>query len=191
LYKQIQSQLKYSFIPILLLALAFSTWITSCSEEKQKFMPADYFTKSQELSLLNQIVQKTIQKPKAISSESEINAYYETQTKTHLWHFVHERNGGFYYFISKPAPSLYGKRTGLAGFFKTTDHLNISGFKEIFQTTKMKEQDLVDSGGILFTKMVNGENLNSFHSKPGQKEALIELPNDTHYYDSASQSWEE
>lgn len=172
-----------------ILPLIFTFLILGCKEEIQKTRPEQYFTSSQEESILKQIVKKTAKKPEGLSSESDIEAYYNLQTKHYIWHFTHEKNGGFYYFMSRPAPSLYGKRSGLGGYFKTTDRLNINGLKEIFITFKMKPDNLLKKGSILFEKMVNQENLESYYPGKIKDEEWIEFPDALNYYDSTSQSW--
>jgi len=163
--------------------------LAACREEIQKTKPEDYFTQSQKNSLLDQIVKKTTKKPEGLQSESEIVAYYSNHLKTYQWHFAHARNGGFYYFVSRPMPSLYGKRAGLGGYFQTSDHLSITGFKEVFHTFKMKPDILFEKGSVLFTKMVNQEDLSSYEPEKKENEEWIEFPDQLNRYDSASQSW--
>jgi hypothetical protein len=77
--------------------IIFTFLILGCKEEIQKTRPEQYFTNSQEESILKQIVKKTAKKPEGLSSESDIEAYYNLQTKHYIWHFTHEKNGGFYF----------------------------------------------------------------------------------------------
>ena len=163
--------------------------IFGCSEEKQKSTPDEYFTQSQKQSLLKQVVIKTAKKPEAAYSAAEINAYYEAQSKDYQWHFAFEKNGRFFIFVSRSAPSLYGKRIGIAGVLNTSNHLNINGFKEIFRTFKMKPEILKIKGATLFEKMVNGEDLSVYNPNPQKTEEWIEFPDEYNYYDSTSQTW--
>jgi len=171
----------------LLILLSFLTF--ACKDEKPKTKPGDYFSNSQKEALLSEIVLKTAKLPESVGAKSEIEAYYQSQNKAYQWHFAHEKNGNVFFFVSRPAPSLYGKRTGIGGFLKTSNHITISGFKEVFHTFKMKPAVLLSKGATLFEKMVNGEDLSSFYPNANQKEEWIEFPDQLNYYDSTSQSW--
>jgi hypothetical protein len=137
-----------------------------------------------------QLVLKTCKKPEGAVSQPEFEAYYQEEAKTYQWHFAHETDKGIYFLISRPAPSLYGKRSAIGGFFTSPDHLQLHRFKEIFHTFKMKPDDLLKRGAILFEKMVNGQDLSPYyHSRAKGNEGWIEFPDDFNYYDSSSQSW--
>jgi hypothetical protein len=164
--------------------------ISGCKSEIDKFKPEDYFTESQKKSILMQLVLKTSDKPSGNLTASEIEAYYQQEAFTCTWHFVHEKNGSFFFFVSHPAPSLYDKRAGIGGKFKTDDYLHIKGFKEVFRTFKMKPSVLQKKGGVLFEKMVNGQDLSPYYpNRNSDKDEWIEFPDQLNYYDSLSQSW--
>lgn len=168
--------------------IAFLTF--SCSSEDSRYKPDEYFTSGQMEAIKLQLVLKTCKKPEGVFTMPEIEAYYQEEAKTYQWHFAHESEKGYYFLISRPAPSLYGKRSAIGGFFSTPDNMQIRGFKEIFHTFKMKPEELEERGGILFEKMVNGQDLTPyFHSRAKDKEGWIEFPDDLNYYDSTSQSW--
>jgi hypothetical protein len=170
--------------------IAFAFLMLSCSGEDSRYKPEDYFTSGQMEAIKLQLVLKTCKKPDGTPSMAEIKAYYEEEAKTYQWHFTHETNKGFYFLISRPAPSLFGKRLAIGGFFLSPDHLQIHRFKEIFQTIKMKPDELVQRGSVLFEKMVNGQDLKPYYlSRAKEKQGWIELPDDVHYYDSTSLTW--
>lgn len=163
--------------------------ILGCQTKPQKTHPDDYFSAGQQQAILAQLVRKTAKKPESTVSTAEVEAYYQAQTATYLWHFAHEKNGRVYYFVSRPAPSLYGKRTGLGGVFELKDGVNIAGFKEVFHTFKMKPEDLFRKGSLLFEKMVNQESLEEFEPGNQREEEWIEFPDHLNHYDSSAQSW--
>jgi hypothetical protein len=164
--------------------------LLSCSSEDSRYKPEDYFTSGQMEAIKLQLVLRTCKKPESNLSMPEIEAYYQEEAKTYQWHFAHETDKGFFFLISRPAPSLYGKRSAIGGFFSTPDNMQIHGFKEIFHTFKMKPDELVKRGGILFEKMVNGQDLRPYyHSRAKDQEGWIEFPDNLNYYDSTSQSW--
>ena len=160
-----------------------------CGDEKTKTTPADYFTAGQQASLLRQVVQKTAKPANSNSPEAE-QQYITDQTRQYQWHFAHQRDGGTYFLVSRPAPSLYGKRMAIGGFFRSADNLHINGFKEVFHTFKMKPGELLKASHTLFEKMVNKEDLKSYqNTADGNKNAWIEFPDALNYYDSTAQAW--
>lgn len=155
----------------------------------QKSTPLDYFSAGQEQALLREIIKQTAKKAEGSLSAQEEEAWYAEQEKVTQWHFAHEQNGRFYYFISRPAPSLYGKRTGLGGSFSSPDRIRVSAFKEEFRTFKMKPADLLAKGAILFEKMVNREDLTPYQPGKRGEEEWIEFPDTFHTYDSTTRRW--
>jgi len=190
-FKPIYFQAVKRFYPIIFIGLLLLTISNSCTEKDTKANPEDYFTESQKKAILMQLVLKTASKPKGNPEHSEIEAYYQSEAQAYYWHFAHEKDGRFYFYISKPAPSLFEKRTGIGGSFKSEDRLSIREYKEAFRTFKMKHEDLVKRGGILFEKMVNKQNLEGF--EPGGKETKnlewIEFPDSRNYFDTLAQTW--
>ncbi len=179
--------MRTSILTILLSVLAGV--FSACDSPINKTRPSDYFSAGQQEALLREIVLKTTRKPEGNLNSEEIAAWYSEQLKSYQWHFAHEENGRFYYFISRPAPSLYGKRAGLGGSFSSPDRLKINGFKEEFHTFKMKPDELLSKGAILFEKMVNHQDLTQYQPGRKGKEEWIEFPDPLNYYDSTSQSW--
>lgn len=140
-------------------------------------------------SLLMEMVKRTVEKPKQAQSEKEAQDQYANEFKTYEWHYVYEKDNRFYYFVSRPGPSLYEKRVGIAGVFESPNRLQISGFKEVFRTFNMKPEVLLQKGSQLFEKMVNGEYLEGYEPNKRGEEEWIELPDASHQYDSTSQCW--
>ena len=190
-FRPIYFQAVKRFYPIIFIGLLLLTVGNSCTEKDTKANPEDYFTESQKKAILMQLVLKTATKPEGNPEHSEIEAYYQSEAQAYYWHFAHEKDGRFYFYISKPAPSLFGKRTGIGGSFKSEDRLSIREYKEAFRTFKMKHEDLEKRGGILFEKMVNKQNLKGF--EPGGKETKnlewIEFPDSRNYFDTIAQTW--
>lgn len=161
-----------------------------CGQSPRNSGPEDYFTEGQEKSIRMQIVLKTAKKPEGSLSPPEIEAYYQQEAGTYQWHYLHQKDDRFYFFISRPAPSLFEKRIGIGGFFHSPDRMHIRGFREVFNTFKMKREDLLKKGGVLFEKMVNAQDLKPYYSafNPAAGE-WIEFPDRNVVYDSLAQSW--
>jgi len=179
---------KASLIVQLIICLS----ITGCNQEEIKTRPEDYFSESQQTSLLTQLVFKTAKKPEGLQAKEEIESYYKGEARSYFWHYLHEKDGKYYFFISRPAPSLYGKRTGIGGFFTSADGLSIRNYHESFQTFKFKPDELEKKGAFLFECMVNRKDLQAYQpgGKKAQNEEWIEFPDALHYFDTVSQSWQ-
>lgn len=153
--------------------------------------PAEFFSEKEEQSLFMQLVLKTAKKPEGLNSPAEIEAYYQNEQKAYYWHFAYQKNNRFYFFISRPAPSLYGKRSGIAGYFESENKLSVKAYHESFHTFKFIPAELEKKGTVLFQKLVKGEDLTAY--QPGGKKTgnseWIEFPDAAHYYDANSQSW--
>jgi len=138
-----------------------------------------------------QLVLKTCNKPEGLQTKEEIEAYYQTELQTYIWHYAFEKDGIIYFFLSRPAPSLYGKRSGIGGSFRSADHLSIKSYREVFHTFKLSAAELEERGRILFEKLVKGKDLSGY--QPGGKDCKnkewIEFPDKLNYYDESSQSW--
>ena len=171
-----------------------SLWLglfSSCGDYNVKKRPDEFFSEGQQTALLTQLVLKTAPKPAGQMKKEEMEAYYKAEAQSYFWHFLHEKDGQYYFFISRPAPSLYGKRAGIGGFYTTDDRMTIRKYREVFQTFKMKPDEMEKKGGQLFEMMVNNISLKEY--QPGGKKALkeewIEFPDAMNYFDTISQSW--
>jgi hypothetical protein len=171
-------------------SLFVATFLYSCSEEKVKTSPDDYFSAGQKESLLKEIVRKTAKKPEGNISVAEREAYYQSKFRQYQWHFAHQSTKGFFFLVSRQAPSLHGKRVAIGGLFQSPDQMHILGFKEVFHTFKMKPNDLLRKSSVLFEKMVNDDDLSPyFPQNQKDEEEWIEFPDARSRYDSASQTW--
>ena len=162
----------------------------SCSSPAETgSRPDHYFSSGQQKSLLLQLVKKTAKPDKAMQN-AELSAWYQDQLNTTEWWFAHKKNDGFYFLLTRPAPSLYGKRMAIGGFFRSPDQMSIQGFREYFHTFKMKPDVLREKSALLFEKMVNGEDLSPYyHSRAKAGEEWIEFPDDLFQYDSLKSEW--
>ena len=100
-FRLIYFQAVKRFYPIIFIGLLLLTISNSCTEKDTKANPEDYFTESQKKAILMQLVLKTASKPKGNPEHSEIEAYYQSEAQAYYWHFAHEKDGRFYFYISK------------------------------------------------------------------------------------------
>jgi hypothetical protein len=164
----------------------------SCRGNKGTSGPETYFSENQIKAILLQLVIKTGKMPEGLKAKNEIEAFYQNEAMTYYWHYAFEKDGKYFFFISRPAPSLYGKRIGIAGSFISQDGISIRNYSESFRTFKLRPDELERKGSFLFPKLINGEDLSGY--QPGGKDSKgqewIEFPDAQNYYDSGSQKWE-
>jgi hypothetical protein len=183
------SNLSFSVQQLLLFFICLSNF--SCGETDYCKTPDTLFSEGQQKSIQMQLTLKTVPKPEGLYAPEEIRAYYESQAKSIFWHYAYTSQGRYFFFISCPAPSLYGKRIGIGGSFLSEDMVSIKNYREVFRTFKLSPEQLDLRGRALFGKMVAGEDLIPFQpggSKTGNKE-WIEFPDQLNYFDTLSQSW--
>lgn len=182
---------KISHSYFIFLSLLFLGSFTSCGDSNVKTKPGEYFSEGQQTALLTQLVLKTAPQPGGLMKKEEMEAYYRAEARSYFWHFLHEKDGRYYFFISRPAPSLYGKRAGIGGYFTTDDRMSIRKYREVFQTFKLKPDEMEKKGGHLFELMVGNSSLKEYQpgGKKAQKEEWIEFPDAMNYFDTISQSW--
>lgn len=181
-----------AFFPGLIIMIAGFLPGISCTtrpSENRIQNPDAVFSAGQKQALLMQIVRETAKPPEALDKTDETEAYYKQQTDLHQWHFVAADGNRYYYFISRPAPSLYNKRIGLAGVFYSSDRLKIKGFKETFRTFKMKPEELEQKGALLFEHWVSEKTFDEYLPGKKGKEEWIEFPDALNHYDSAARKW--
>jgi len=185
------TNLSFSVKQLLLFSICIS--MVSCGETDYGKTPDTLFSEGQQKAIQMQLTLKTAPKPQGLFAPEEIRAYYESQSKSIFWHFAYVKEDRYFFFISQPAPSLYGKRVGIGGSFLSEDMVSIKNYREVFRTFKLSPGQLDFRGRALFRKMVAGEDLVPFQpggSKTGNKE-WIEFPDQLNYFDTLSQSWKQ
>jgi hypothetical protein len=165
--------------------------LCACDGEAYLQNPDHFFSEKEKNALLMQLVLKMAEKPEGLATKEEIEAYYQNEVQTYHWHYAVEKDGKYFFLISRPAPSLYGKRSAIGGFFESSDRMQVKKYNEVFHSFKFLPAELEKKGALLFEKMVKGEDLKGY--QPGgnrtNKQEWIEFPDDLHYFDGASQTW--
>lgn len=184
--------LNNSFIYIrfcLLFGIFYS--LSSCNQGDFCKDPSVYFSDYQQGSILMQLTLKTAPAPEGLQSPDEIRAYYELHARSFFWHYAWEKNGWYYFLLSCPAPSLYSKRIGIGGKFKSEDLMSIRNYTEVFRTFKLNPEELEKKGKILFNNMAEEKDLRPWQAggKNTMGEEWIEFPDQMNYFDPASQKW--
>lgn len=122
--------------------------------------------------------------------DAKLDTFYKEEIKNYkLENYYHSEKDSFNYFlISRPAPSLYGKRIGIAGRFKKDAKDSITDYEESFWTFKMKQEELKTKANILFENYIEGNDLSKYKSTNTEEE-WIEFPDQNCFYDKKEKQW--
>src|SRR5207245_2883580 len=105
------------------------------------------------------------------SAKFSIDKYYVAPDGTH------------YFYVIRPAPRTTEKR-GVGGYFKLNDNYQLTGFREVFVTQIMTEDDIKTKCAFLFDEMVKG-NINKYLDMG----SYIQWPNKISQYDTVAYEW--
>jgi hypothetical protein len=118
------------------------------------------------------------------------NFYYQISEQHRLeLYFQDEENGNIYFLITRNAPSLYDKRIAIGGVLSLNQEGGIDHYEEIFRTWKLVTEELEYKSGLLFTLMVNGEDLTEYERRNTGEEEYIEFPDEYTWFDTGERRW--
>ncbi|MCS6824743.1 MAG: hypothetical protein NZ529_10640 [Cytophagaceae bacterium] len=151
-----------------------------------------YYTKEQSDSLMFSILPYIAKLEKKVNYENRFNpehkAYFMAKWADYKFQFKRyfiTEDSTHYFLIWKVAPSLYEKYIAIGGRFKKDKNGKVIQFEEIFNTWKMKPDELEEKSFALFDYMVKNGNVDPFM----KEEYLIEFPDDKVYYDKKECRW--
>jgi hypothetical protein len=78
---------------------------------------------------------------------------------------------------------------GIVGKLTLSPDKNINHYEEVFWTFKMPEEELLQKGLVLYTKMLNNEDLTTYYPSPDKTEEWIEFPDKLNNYDKSLKRW--
>jgi hypothetical protein len=162
--------------------------LASCA--KDKYSPSAYYTKPQQDSVLANIITYIFSAPPYTAMKDRFQAqhrkYYTSDGVISLFSmkkfYVNQSKGINYFLVIRPGASTQQKR-GVGGYFKSDDG-KITGFREVFVTPVMSEQEVNDKGAFLFDKMVTGEIDEYLKMK-----TYVQWPNEASMYDTVIYEW--
>ena len=176
-----------------LLWMLFASLLWSCSSAPD-YNPETYLSSKEQSEVLLKILPYVAKLPMRFQGEkrfsAELDSFYRQEVKKYrMQHYYISPEDSFHYFmINRPAPSLYEKRTAIAGRFKKTKDGKIINYEESFWTFKMKLDELDKKGAVLFAHYAEGKDIKEY--MPGkQKDEWIEFPDDKCYYDKNEKAW--
>lgn len=103
------------------------------------------------------------------------------------WNKLYKAEDGYYYYLLyKKSNSLYEKKIALGGRFKLDAQYKVSDFEEIFNTPKMKLEELAEKSSLLFDTMIK---TNGGVGEYALNPEYIEFPDSRCYFDKELKYW--
>ncbi|MCC5905401.1 MAG: hypothetical protein JJU13_04300 [Balneolaceae bacterium] len=120
----------------------------------------------------------------------EFDEYYRKLAGNYTLEFYFKPGNGkeIYFLTTIEAPSLYGKRTATAGVVHLDDG-HITFYEEKFRTWKMVPDELSVKSELLFSKLIQGEDLSPYYTKNSGGVEYIEFPNEHTSFDTVERKW--
>ena len=159
---------------------------------KEEYKVEDYYSEEELKINLSKIVPYIAKLENGVNYDNRFDTtkkdYFEEQQKNFKFSIEQYKitpDSNHYFLIWKVAPSLYKKKIAIGGRYKKDSSGKIYAFEEIFNTTKMPEEELKEKSFPLFDFMVKNGNVNKFLGDY----LLIEFPDDRCTYDKESSRW--
>lgn len=165
---------------------------SSC--EQAKTNQIDDLPLQEKTELRKKLIRYIGRKPEDASNENKFESYFdshfENEQRGYDLEYYHKSNDGKIYFLfTRIAPSNILKKVGIAGFVKFNKTGKIIELAEVFRTWKQEPQKLKEVNNLLFTKMINGENLSPYYTENSTDIEYIEFPNKEVWYDKPTRTW--
>lgn len=180
------------FFKYILLTTIALTGFSSCKNAEVNQVEA--LTLQEKTEFRKQLIRYIGRKPEDASHENKFESYfdahYEVQEKEHDLEFYHkDKDGKIYFLFTRIAPSNTLKKVGIAGYVKLDKKGNVTELEEVFRTWKQVPDRLNEINTLLFSKMVNGEDLSPFYTENSNGTEYIEFPNKEVWYDKPTKTW--
>jgi hypothetical protein len=169
---------------ILLVSLVL---IISCSSKEKYDVSRYYDLKEQDALLTSIITYIFIAPPYTLMKDRfkpEHRSFYSAQVpKFSMKKFFKSEDGTCFYLVIRPGAKL-GEKRAVGGSFKMKEHFQLDGFREVFVTPTLDEDDALKKGAFLFDEMVKGE-----IKKDLKMQSYVQWPNEASYYDTTAYEW--
>ncbi len=174
--------------------ISLLTFLSRCNQADSYRAITELSIQEREL-VFPKIVRYIAKPPKMVKGglrfDSRFDEYYKNAQQSFDWElfYIDPSTRIRYFLVSRDAPSLYKKRIGIGGSYQINQN-EISNYREVFWTFKMKVPELNDKSAKLFKAMLKGEDLSPFYPQNSpENEEWIEFPDATTYYDADSLFW--
>lgn len=122
--------------------------------------------------------------------QSRYNEYYNKESLRYelIFYGQNPKTGAEFFTYLRPAPSIHEKYVAIGGEVLREKN-EVIKLTEHFRTWKMTREDLLPKAGILFGKMVKGEDLTPYYPENSGDEEFIQFPNKSNYYSTEEKRW--
>jgi hypothetical protein len=169
------------------LFISFAFLIISCSSKDKYDVSRYYDLKEQDALLTSIITYIFIAPPYTLMKDRfkpQHRSFYSSQTpKFSIKKFYKSEGGTCFFLVLRPGFNL-GEKRAVGGSFKMKGNFQLSGFREVFVTPTLTENEALTKGAFLFDEMVKGE-----IEKDLKMQSYVQWPNEASYYDTTSYEW--
>jgi len=170
-----------------ILLVSFALLIISCSSKDKYDVNRYYDLKGQDALLSSIITYIFIAPPYTLMKDRfkpEHRGFYSSQTpKFSIKKFYKSEDGTCFFLVIRPGFKL-GEKRAVGGSFKMKESFQLIGFREVFVTPTLAEDDALKKGSFLFDEMVKDE-----IEKDLKMQSYVEWPNEASYYDTIAYEW--
>jgi hypothetical protein len=163
------------------------------SVETTEINQINQLTDEEALAFKTSVIRLVGRKPENASHENKYNTYFDAhyahQAETHYLEYYFKQEDKTFFILTRIAPSVELKHVGIGGYVKFNDDGSISQLEEVFRTWKRKPEELKPILDVLFSKLVNGEDLSMYYTAKMGLDAYIEFPNEEVWYDKSTNTW--
>jgi hypothetical protein len=173
----------------IIFGLIISISLFSCNSKKHQ--ANDYFTDSQEDSLLTNIITYIYTPAPQATNETKFKPQFRSfYTKNlslfNLQNYYQSEDGWNYFFLIRPVGGSPKFRRGVLGKFKLKENsLMPTDFEEVANTPHLAEEIVKERGKYLFQELIKNGNLD----KQIPMKQYIEWPDEHLAYDKKQHEW--
>lgn len=138
------------------------------------------------LNIVTYIGKKPPQADQVTRFDPEFRNHFAGQTAGYKYIFYHLSPDSMHYvYLKRPARSVHGDQRGVAISFRISEDLNVTSFKEIFNTPITDSAGVYHTGAILFRELVEQGQVTRYIGH----DTLIEWPDHRMEYDTLKYEW--
>ncbi len=178
-----------------LLLLIVVIILSSCGIAEKDYNPTTQLNSQEQLNFKYNVARYVCKLPRFATKETmfdkSFDSDYQKQAELiNLDKYYKAKGDTVYFEISKIAPSFKFKYTATGGKLLKNETGEIVYYEEIYRTWKMEEDELKEKSKVLFTKMLQHQDLTPYYTQNSGNEEYIEFPDQKTVFNTSNRSWE-
>ncbi|MCC5928299.1 MAG: hypothetical protein JJU28_03545 [Cyclobacteriaceae bacterium] len=163
----------------------------SCNHNnKTSYDISNYFNKSEQDTLMANIVTYIYKVPKGVRKEERFYQVYRPlyvkQIDQFKWMYYHiDENDEHFFYVIRPARNVKGYKRGVAGSFRLNDNFELTEFREIMNTPMQPEEEIMKKSLYLWQDLMYYKSVDRYILNRD----FIEFPNESCQYDFLKKEW--